>query len=479
MKKNGLKQSFSSRKFKMGGFQTLTMVIVLVVVVVLNLIVGKMNITVDLSSDKIYSLTDETKNMAADLEDEITLYYMVQSGNEATPIEKVLDEYAKLNNIQVEKKDPVIYPNFSKTYTDDEITDNDILVVNEEKNTSRHVSYSDMYVQDLDYSTYSQTNSLDAEGQITAAIQGVTSAETKKLYLLSGHGETEPGTDFNDIITKSNMVTEELDTAKTEKMPEDCDILISNGPKYDITETEYDLIYEYLQNGGKALFFMNPGAEKQDNYKKLISAYGVDLVNGYVVDTKQCMGSQYPTILAPTILDHEITEDLKDGSVFEALAVGMTTQENVRSTLTVEPLLQTSEEAFSRVNEEADSIEKIDSDISGPFNVAAAITDTYSEKTEGTGNAAKLVVFGCYLDSYNNTFITSNQFGNRTMLVNSLNWLSGSEVNTLAIPTRSLDTESVSIDEGDRVFWTAFLVVVIPILLIGSGFVIWYRRRKH
>lgn len=48
----GIKNSFKSRKFKMGGYQTLIMVIVIILVIGLNLVVNKMNITVDLSSRK-------------------------------------------------------------------------------------------------------------------------------------------------------------------------------------------------------------------------------------------------------------------------------------------------------------------------------------------------------------------------------------------------------------------------------------------
>jgi ABC-2 type transport system permease protein len=227
------------------------------------------------------------------------------------------------------------------------------------------------------------------------------------------------------------------------------------------------------------MLFLNPEAEAQPNYEKLLSNYGVDVVDGYVVDTEQCMSSNYPTIIKPSVEDHDITDGVTEGTVFEAVAVGMTTQDSVRSTLTVEPLLKTSSTAFSRVDTEANSIDKIDSDISGPFNVAVAVTDTYTEKTEGNGNATQLVVYGCYFNDYNNTFITSTQFGNRTMLLNSLNWLAGSETSSLAIPTRSLDTETVSIEDGDRVFWTALLVVVVPLALLVFGFVIWYRRRKR
>lgn len=462
----------------MGGFQTLTMVIVIIVVIVLNLLVGKLNIIVDLSSDKIFSLTDETKNMAAELNDDIVIYYMVQSGKEVTPIEKVLDEYERLGHISVEKKDPVIYPNFSKDYTDDEISDNDVIVVNEKKEASRHVAYADMLIQDVDYSTYSQTNSLDAEGQITAAIQSVTSADTKKIYVASGHGETDIGSDFTDILTKSNMTTEVLDTSKQKDMPEDCDILIVNGPKYDFTKEEYELLSSYLQNGGKAMFYLNPTAEDQPNFKKLLSDYGLDIVQGYIVDTEQSMSANYPTILQPTMKEHDITAEVTEGSVFQALAVGMTSQEKVRSTLKIEPLLQSSDTSFSRVNQEAKSIEKVDSDIAGPFITAAAVTDTYSEKKNGVGHATKIFVYGSYFDNYNQVFISSNQYGNRTMLLNSLNWLAGGQTTTLAIPTRSLDTETVRMEAGTIAFWIVLLVVLLPLALLGTGFVIWYRRRK-
>lgn len=478
MKKWNVKQSFSSRKFKMGGFQTLMIAIVVIVVVVLNLLVGKMNITVDLSSDKIYTLTDDTKNLVSGLSDDITIYYMVQDGNEATAIEKVLDEYARLSHIKVEKKDPVVYPNFSKTYTEDDISDNDVIVVNEAKDVSRHVAYSDMLVQSVDYSTYSQTNSLDAEGQITAAIESITSTSTKKIYTTSGHGETDLDSEFTNILTKSNMTTDTIATSKADKIPDDCDILIINGPKYDFSDDEYKILYKYLQNGGKGMFFLNPLAEEQPNYKKLLSEYGVDAVDGYVVDSDQCFSSNYPTYLAPTIEDHDITKDVSENTVIEVNAVGMTTQSNVRSTLTVEPLLKTSAAAFSRVDNKETSIEKVSSDINGPFNVAVAITDQISDSTDSEEKATKIAVYGSYFFA-DKSFTSSNQFGNRTMILNTLSWLSGSETSTLAIPTRSLDVQTVSIDSGDRVFWTSFLVILIPIALIGAGFFIWYRRRKR
>ena len=212
----GIKNSFKSRKFKMGGYQTLIMVIVIILVIGLNLVVNKMNITVDLSSQKMFTLTSDTTNLVDKIKDKVTLYYMCQDGSEVTEIEKVVDNYDGLGTIKVVKKDPVVYPNFSKTYTDEDIQSNDVIVVNETNGKSKLVSQSDMLIQDTDYQTMSSSYTLDAEGQLTAAIQSVTSANATTLYYTSGHSEQELDTTFKDVLNKSNIDTKELATESAE-----------------------------------------------------------------------------------------------------------------------------------------------------------------------------------------------------------------------------------------------------------------------
>lgn len=475
--KKDIRSSFSDRKFKMGGYQTLIMVIVIVVVVVLNLIVGKMNITVDLSSDKIYTLTEDTKNLAQGLQDEITLYYMCQDGNETTQIEKVLDEYKKLSHITVETKDPVQYPNFSKNYTEDEIAENDVIVVNEKSGSAKHVTASSMIVSDIDYTTYSQTNSLDVEGQITSAIQSVTSAKTRTVYATGGHGEQQIDSAFSDILTKSNITTQTLETANEKSVPEDCSILLINGPQYDFTEKETELLSTYLQDGGKAMIFLNPASDEQPNLYKLLKDYGVNAIEGYLLEPSTTL-EQNTTVVMPSAEEHDITADVGDLLVYAPVTVGMTGESDVRSTLTVESLLKTTEETFCKVNKKSAVAEKEENDVDGPFSVAMAVTDTYPEKTKGSGNATKLVVYGSY-NFQASDFTKNNQTGNRSMLLNSITWLTGSETSTLAIPTRSLDMEMVTMEKESQIFWTACLVVVLPLSLLAAGFVIWYKRRKR
>ena len=67
----------------------------------------------------------------------------------------------------------------------------------------------------------------DGDGQLTSAISKVTGQETKKVYLASGHGETELSATMTSLMTKSAVETEDLDLFMTEEIPEDCDMPVS------------------------------------------------------------------------------------------------------------------------------------------------------------------------------------------------------------------------------------------------------------
>lgn len=463
----------------MGGYQTLVMVIVIVLVIVFNLVIGKLNLTVDLSSDQKFTLTEDTKKLAEGIKDTIKFYYMCQEGSQTTQIEKVLEQYDGLGNIEVIDKDPIVYPNFAKEYTEDEISDNDVIVVNESRNKSKVVSSEDMLVRDIDYTTYQEAYTLDVEGQLTAALQIVTSDSSTKMYYTSGHGEGELSASFTDLLGKSNVEYEEFATSSAKSVPEDCNILLINAPEYDISENEYTMIADYLKEGGKAMFFLNAAVvDPLVNYDKLISDYGVNVVDGYIIDSEGAYDERYPTRFIPVPASHEITADVSDKMVVVSVAKGMTTQSDVRSTLTVEPLLTTADSAYSKVNVKTKTVEKEKGDVNGPFNVAVAIKDVYAENTKGQGNATQIVVFGA-MDFTSSEVVATNQFGNRSMILNSISYLSGEQTSTLAIPKRSLNQESVMIQEGDRVFFTVLLVVLIPLALLGIGFAIWFRRRKN
>lgn len=473
-KKGNVKKAFSTRQFKMGAYQTAITAIVIVVIVFINLVVTKANITVDLSSDQKYTLTEDTRTLPKGLKDDVKIYYMCQDDQEVEMIKKVLDQYNGLGSVKVVTKDPVQYPQFASQYTEDEIASNDVIVVNESDGKSKHVSMEDMVPPTMDYSTYQQSyDTLDVEGQVTAALQAVTSADSKKLYYSKGHGEQELGTSFSDLMSKSNI--EISDTRLDEKngMPEDCDFLMIHGPVYDLSDTEYKAVKTYLENGGKAVFTLNAAASDKDlnNYYKLLNDYGISVADGMVLEDSEHSYNRSPNAVKASLAEHDITASAQDKETIMANVKGLQIAEDVRSTLKISQILTSSENSFSRVSPTETSTQKVEGDIDGPFNLAVAVEDTYRE------NTTRLAVFGSYYVS-NDSFAESNQFGNRSIMLNTMSWLAGQETTTLAIPTRSLAEPTVEVGDSDRVFWISTLVIILPLAILGFGFFIWYRRRK-
>jgi len=156
-----------------GGSYSLTVsVVVLAILVVVNLFASALPTTLtryDISSTRLYSITSNTKVAVSALADDVTIYWVVQSGQEDEVIENLLGKYDSLSDhIRVVKKNPDVYPAFAEQYTDETVRNNSLIVECGER--SRFISYDDIYVQDMDLSYYNTSYSFDGEGAITDSL---------------------------------------------------------------------------------------------------------------------------------------------------------------------------------------------------------------------------------------------------------------------------------------------------------------------
>lgn len=231
--KEKLKKSVSGeerrKNLRYGSYSFAVTAIVILLVVVVNLVAGQLPASameLDASTEKLYSIGDETKELVGNLEKDVELYYIVTGGNENDLISKLVDRYGELSShLTVEKIDPDLHPEFASQYTDEELADNSVIVVCGDK--SKVVSYSDMYGSSYYYDEF------DGEGQLTSAISYVTSEETMKIYQLTGHQEQDLGGNFTDALTKNNITVEDLSLVTMESVPEDAAALIICSPQKD------------------------------------------------------------------------------------------------------------------------------------------------------------------------------------------------------------------------------------------------------
>lgn len=472
-KMNKFKASFTGRNFRAGIYVSFLSMVVFIIVLVVNLIVSKMDLTLDLSKQNLYTLTAPTLELIENLEDDITIYYLVETGKEAEIFQKIAEKYASQSDkITLSHKDPILYPRFASQYVEEEITTNSFLVVNHSNNRGKFIANSELLIKEFDYNKLVDvTTGIDVEGKLTSAIQYVTTSEVPVLYVTQGHSEKEVGAVFQSYMSKQNVTVKKISTL-TESIPEDGDMLLINSPEYDFTNEEVNKIKDYMAQGGNVIMVVDYMAEKLPNVKSLMEYYGIGFVEGIICEGDANMHvQQLPNYIVPTLLDHDITNNTKANGRFVIMpySSGLTLLENRRSSLTIEPLVTTSDKAYSKVNMNASTFDKEEGDIEGPFYLGIVSADTYK------GVSSSLVV---YSSEYIFDESSIEQYGNGTTLTETVGYLSG-EGKRIAVKARSLKSDALYVTQQQGILWGAIVVVMLPVSILILGIAVTLRRRRR
>ena len=477
--KQRIRESMNGKYLKNGSYSVVISAIFIVIVIVINMIVGSLPskyTEFDVSSQKLYSIGDETKAYLKKLDKDITIYQVVQSGSEDDTISNLLSRYKdESKHIKVEVKDPVVNPKFASEYISDDLASNSLIVVCGDRN--KVINYNDMYSTSVDYNTWQQTTTgFDGEGQITSAIGYVTSENLPIMYTLSGHGEKDLDSSFKEDIQKANIDIRDLNLLTEGKVPDDADCLMIVSPTSDISEEEKTEILDYLEAGGKAMIFSDYTQDDLPNFDAVLENYGVKRAAGIVFEgDSQHYGMQMPYYLVPTVNSTDASsETASAGSyVLAPYAQGIQKTDDVRDTVTIDSILTTSDQAYSKTNMQSSNIEKEDGDVDGPFDLGVAITEKLDDDKE-----TQIVYYSTanLMESQVNQMVSG---GNEKLLLESLNWMTSTDdSNSVSIPSKSLESTSLTVTDYDAAFWKICTIGLIPGVFLVAGFLIWLKRRK-
>ena len=471
--------TISKKHIKNGSYTMVMSVIFIAVVIVINMIVSTIPSKyseIDISSQKLYSIGDETKKMLKDLEKDVTIYQIAQSGSEDENIANLLKKYEdESKHIKVEQKDPVVNPKFVSQYTSDDLSANSLIVVCGDRN--KVIDYNNMYETSMDYQTYSsQTTGFDGEGQITSAIGYVTSENLPVLYTVEGHGEKDMDSSVKEDIEKANMDIKSLNLLTEGTVPDDADCLFIDSPSTDFSSDEKDAIIEYLENGGKAMIFSDYTTEDMPNFDAILENYGVQRVDGVVFEgDNQHYAMQMPYYLVPTINSTDASSETASAGYYVLVpyAQGIKQLEDVRDTVKIESILTTSDQAYSKTDLNSNTIEKEDGDVEGPFDLGVSITESLDDDKE-----TQIVYYSTsnLMDSQTNQMVSG---GNEKLIMESLKWMTDTEESaSVSIPSKSLEVSYLTITDYDAAFWKICTIALIPGIFLVIGFVVWIKRRK-
>ncbi len=470
----GNKTKQNHNAFKGGSYSLTLIVIVLAILLVCNLFAASLPATMtklDISSSKLYSITSNTKVVVNGLDKDVTIYWIVQAGEEDAIIENLLSKYSSLSDhIEIVKRNPDVYPNFAAQYTEENVANNSLIVESGER--SRYISYNDIYVQQTDLYSYTYTTSFDGEGAITSAIDYVVSEDLPLMYVLEGHGEAALPATFAEQLKKENIETSPLSLLTIEEIPEDADCLMIYAPSSDISTKEATMLQEYISAGGKVLVAAGPIADGMlENLNSLLSYYNVTVNEGIVIEgssDNNLFG--YADVLLPEMNNYDITAPLIEENYFAVMpgVNGLTVKSSGNGSIST--LLETTEDSFSKLaGFGLTTYAKEEGDIDGPFAASVAIEDN---------NGGQLIWFASsdYLEDMYNAYSSG---ANVDLTMNALASLLG-EQETMTIRSKSLNYNFLTISQSTSSLLKILMIGVFPLTYLGIGItIVLYRRRNQ
>lgn len=492
-KVNGM---FRTSGTKQGSYSVGMTVLVIAIAIVFNLVVGQIPEAyrnIDVSSTKIYDISDTTKDLLKDLNDEIDMKVFAVKEDTDDRITTFISKYSALSSkLKVEWIDPVLHPS---ALTENDATENTIQVSCEATGKSTTVSFTDILVPD--YSAYytggsSSYSEFDGEGQLSSAVNYVTSDVEKKIYQVTGHGEDSLSTTITELMSKNNYTLEELNLLMQDAIPDDCDLLIMDAPSKDLSEDEVKLLTNYLTSGGKLMCLLgDTSLTDLPNLAGLLKTYGIEGVDGYIADPARCYQNQPYYIFPELNVSGDLATGISSQMVLLMNAHGLTATDPERDTITTSSFMSTSENGYAvtetdqqgtydlgvvateTIKTEDDSEDAAsDTDVS---DESTDDTDSTSDSSDAESLESRLTVISA--SSLIDQQITDafTQLENTTVFMNAVT-ANFDGVKNLSIEAKSLGTEYNTVQHAG--LFSLLVVFGIPAVVLIGGFAVWYRRRK-
>ena len=493
--KNINKEKFGTRfintikkRWLISGTNTLLLIAILIAIVVLiNSAVQSLNLTpIDCTSNKEYTLTNESKDRVKNIENDINIYF-VGYEESATQV-SLARQYNKANKkINVEIIDANERTDIASKYnvTNDS---NAIIVENGEK--SKTLYSDDLY-------TYGTSGTVDiTEEKITSAILNVTSDKIANIYFLSGYSdyslEYSGGMYYLSSYLKDEVLNyQTLDMLVKGAIPDDCDTLVITTPNKDFDELTTNEITKYINNGGKILWLNSSYAEAKDlpNVNKILALYGINPFEvGYVYETDEARTALgYASCIVEDLGSTDIAKNLTNAVLLNATKINVNKNELSNLGVTEEDIISTSSKSYFRKSV-SNTSSGTDGDEQGGFTLGGIFTKTISNETEENADEASdenkitstLVIFG------DNNFVSDMQISrqvnpaiflanNKDLMLNSIAYLTNNDQD-ITIRKDYTATSQLTATDGQKLTIIR-IIYLVPIAIILLGFVVWNIRK--
>ncbi len=451
-----------ARQTKYAAYAAVYVAVTIAIVVLANVLADRYNRSYDATSNKRYSLSEQTAKIVKGLKQDATITYFEESSL-FSRAKDLLDRYSNLSpKIHIEYVDPYKKP----------------LVAREAGIKTTGVAIVQIGVKK------EEAKSMTEEG-ITGAFIRDLKNNTRTICFVTGSGEHRiDDTDrsgyssFRELLNKDNYESKSVSLLQKAEVPGECTVLAVGGPRGEYQQPEIDAIKRYVEDGGRALFLLDPPlkmgrSEISDNdaLANLLQGWGVTLDKDLILDLNslgQIVGVGPEVALVSSYDFHPIVSEMKGTATGFPLSRSL----NIKSTekAKVEKLFSTSESSLATTNLSSPRVNPNDpKNKKGPLTLAAAGTyNTGKQNSQG-----RFVVVGSSSWAAN-SFIRFN--GNRDLALNAINWLSSDE-DLIAIRPKEREDRRITMTRAQFSWVRIVSQFLLPLAVILMGVSVWWRRR--
>jgi ABC-type uncharacterized transport system involved in gliding motility auxiliary subunit len=457
MKFNWLK----ARQTKYTVYLVFYMAVVLAILGVANWLANRHNKSFDTTSNKQYSLSDQTIKVVKGLKQDAKISYFDRT-SEFNRARDLLGRYDNLSTkLTVDFIDPDKKPQLAKA--------------------AGVTAYATTYVETG--GKREEAKSLTEE-EITSALIRALKGGAKTACAVSGSDErsfndSESGgySALKELLEKSNYKTRQISLLEKPEVPKDCTVLLVAGPRLDYVQPSVDAIKTYVESGGRALIMLDPVLKLGRNdigentaLVNLLEGWGVTMGKDLVLDASGIgrlfgLGPEIPLVI--DYESHAIVRAMKE--IATAFPLARSVEAKSAGSVTAEKLFSTSANSYATKNLSSPAAFNAATDRKGPIFLAAAATiGSGAADTKG-----RLVAVGCSRWA-SNSYLSFN--GNTDLVMNMMNWLSSDEDLISIRPKETQDRRlTLTTAQMRMVFYIS--VILLPLIVLGSGVAVWWRRR--
>lgn len=488
---------FKGNKFKRGGMATVMTVVFIAIVVVINLLVSILSdrfpsMNVDLTAQKMNTLSEQALDVAKSVEQETTIYLIGAEdsyrndtiysnyGLQYSQVANLAERLAEANqNIKVEFIEPDTNPEFISRYADENLATGRVMVKTDKR-------YKVLTVDDMfSMSQNSTTGGTDMFSKVDSALAGALEmANLDKVpvfTLATGHGEMLNSTNmaaFLKMMEDQNFQVEEIDLM-TEEIPEDTQILMLPTPTTDYTEEELAKLRALLADQERqesiavlATFYPNQG--NFPNLNNFLEEWGIEVETGAVVAEND--DSRY-LLANPSYVLVDSTSETMEGTydrLVSPASVPIKLLFSGNGEVGTDALWTTASSAYTITENSAE--EEMENPVTSQ-QVVASKSSALAQFDNKFYNRS-VIVFGSsqiFTDSFMETAFSNRQYISDLLKLATDTGGSSVTVYTERVQTNTLDvmaTQNTIIMLGLGVF-----TIGLPLVILAAGLVIFLKRR--